>query len=124
MGVALLGYAEGATCEMPWEWRLHVLEERARQRFGESVAVVVEDVYSMARDDAGSLMSEVYSLGREFPVVHVDGTPVCHGGIDLDAVLAALAEVRAAHGETGPDAPVARADGFGEASDNCEEMVR
>jgi hypothetical protein len=92
MGAALFEYADGAVCDMPWEWRLHVLEKRVTEHVGHHVVVAVEDVYAMEHAHAGEMMSAVFSSGRGFPVVLVGGRIVCDGGIDIPAVLAALGE--------------------------------
>jgi hypothetical protein len=56
------------------------------------VTLSVKDVGAMERDEAGRTMSDVYSSGREFPVVVIGGAFACEGGIDMDAVLAAAGQ--------------------------------
>jgi len=88
----LFGYPEGACCELPWEWRLRVLEEQVRASVETDVEFVVMAADELPLAHYGELMAEVYSRGDDFPVVRVRGALACASGLDSQAVIAALCE--------------------------------
>jgi hypothetical protein len=86
----MYGYPEGATCELPLEWRLGVLEVRVRAAVSGPMDLTVIAADALPLAEYGALMAEIYSRGEDFPVVLVDGAIVCASGLDPAAVMSAL----------------------------------
>jgi len=81
---------------MPQEWRLHVLEDRLEREFGERYATHSVDLYGLSPLEQSAALDALIETQGEFPVVLVNGTSVCVGDIDADAIAAAVGAIRTA----------------------------
>jgi disulfide oxidoreductase YuzD len=76
---------------MPSAWRVHVLEQRLREA-GFNIGVSECDVYALEPADRTRVVDLIVAERAAFPMVLLDGAVVCHGGVDVDAVLRAIQE--------------------------------
>jgi len=74
---------------MPTAWRVHALEARLRAE-GLDAPVSDCDVYSLPAEECTRLVDVLIAEQTSFPMVLVDGTVVCHAGVDLDTVVQAV----------------------------------
>jgi hypothetical protein len=96
MAYELFGYPEGATCDMPTELRLQVLEARVSETFGIRADAFQVPYEELPTGLVQSILDELVARGGDFPVVLVGDSVACADGVDLDAVLAFVAGVRRA----------------------------
>ncbi|MEA5076146.1 MAG: hypothetical protein VB139_07345 [Coriobacteriia bacterium] len=76
---------------MPSTWRVHVIEA-ALVAEGFRMPVADCDVYSLPAAARTAVVDILIAERASFPMVMVYGRVVCHGGVDLDAVIRAVRE--------------------------------
>ncbi len=76
---------------MPSAWRVHVIEATLRDG-GFRLPVSECDVYSLPAKERTAVVDALIAEHTSFPMVMVRGRVVCHGGIDLDAVMRSVRE--------------------------------
>lgn len=76
---------------MPSTWRVRVIDERLLR---EGIRARLEecDIYSLRAELRKAVTDAIVAENASFPMVLVDGDVVSHGGVDLDAVVAAVRE--------------------------------
>jgi hypothetical protein len=88
---------------MPVPWRLHVLEERLTQQFGEVFVIESVELYGLEPAEQTAALDALIAAQDDLPVVLVDGVAVCTGDIDADAIAAQVAESMAGADGDGRD---------------------
>lgn len=76
---------------MPSTWRAHVIEA-ALVAEGFRLPVVDCDVYSLPGGERKAVVDVLIAEQASFPMVLVHGRVVCHGGVDLEAIVRAVRE--------------------------------
>lgn len=76
---------------MPSTWRVRVIDERLLR---EGIRARLEscDVYSLPPELRRAVTDAIVAENAGFPMVLVDSVVVSHGGVDLEAVVAAVRE--------------------------------
>lgn len=77
---------------MPVQWRLHVLEERLHEMFGDEVAVEVTDLAGLEPSEQQTVIDAMVTTQAGLPITLVNGRVVCTDEIDLDAIVACIHE--------------------------------
>ena len=86
-----LDFAEGSTCGMPVEWRLHVLETRLEREFGDEFLLEAVGLYGVSPSEQSAALEAIVETGAAFPVVLVNGVVACTGDIEFDAIASRVA---------------------------------
>jgi len=84
----LLG--EESACGLPVSAQIDRLKHALTSGSGDAVSVLAVDLYSLTGADRHAALDAVVA-GEPSPFVLLDGRLVCTGGVDIPAVLAALA---------------------------------
>jgi hypothetical protein len=71
---------------MPSTWRAHVIAQRLR-REGVSAEVVERDVYSLSGLTRHLVLDAMVFQRHDLPMVLVGAAVVCHGDLDLEAIV-------------------------------------
>lgn len=72
---------------MPVEWRLHVLEERLMNEYGDVFKIEVTDLYGLAPLERSAALDAMVAMQGDFPITLVNGEVACVGDIDTDAIV-------------------------------------
>lgn len=76
---------------MPATWRVRVIDEALRKA-GFRASLSECDVYGLTGDDRKAATDAIIAEQASFPMVIVNGRVVCHGELDIDAVVRAVQE--------------------------------
>jgi hypothetical protein len=79
-------------CDVPLSSRIEALESRVRKELPSvELQVRQSDLYAVGAQDRGAVIDALVTA-EGFPIALLEGKLICTGGLDADAIVAALSE--------------------------------